>query len=163
MFINRMKRLLIILSFTIALGAHAQTQSKYMSNNEIQAYLDTLVAHKEELKGKTMGYFYQKFEQVGLPMRYFGIDETSPWIDPEGKSYLTDAVLYTEELEDMNDGKEYFDIRFELDIPKIDSGAFYRSLPDDTYERWWNAFKQQTMNMPIKDIRYFRDILPLNF
>ncbi len=154
-----MKKLFILLLLIIAINT--QGQNNYMSNNEIQSFLDSMIVHKNQFIGKTMGEIYQLFEQVRLPIRYFSIDETSPWIDPEGKSYLTDAILYTEDLEDMNDGKEYFEIRFELDIPKIDSGVFYRSLPAETYNIWWNAFKQQTTLMPIKDIWFSRDILPI--
>ena len=156
-----MKKIFIILSLFTALQLQAQEQNNYMTNNEIQSFLDSMIVHKNQFIGKTMGDIYLLFEQVRLPIRYFSIDETSAWIDPDGKTYLTDVILYTEDLEDMNDGKEYFEIRFELDIPKIDSGLFYRSIPAETYNMWWNAFKQQTTLMPIKDIWFSRDILPI--
>ena len=156
-----MKKLFILLLLIIAINT--QGQNNYMNNDEIQSFLDSMIVHKDQFVGKTMGVIYNLFDQARLPMRYFSIGETSPWIDSEGKSFLTDVILYSETLEDMNDGKEYYDIRFELDIPKIDAGAFYRSLPTDSYSIWWNAFKQRTMDMPIKDIRYFRDIMPMHF
>ena len=121
-----MKKIFIILSLFTALQLQAQEQNNYMNNDEIQSFLDSMIVHKNQFIGKTMGDIYLLFEQVRLPIRYFSIDETSAWIDPDGKTYLTDVILYTEDLEDMNDGKEYFEIRFELDIPKIDSGLFYR-------------------------------------
>lgn len=158
-----MKRLLLILSLTIALNIHAQEQSNYMSNNEIQAFLDTLVANKEELKGKTMEYFYLMFELTKLPLRHFSYDVTSPWIDPEGISYLTSVLLFTEKLSDMDAGKEYFEIKLVLDIPQINAHEYFKPLPHGTYEIWWNAFKQRTMTMPVKDIIYYRVILPLHF
>ena len=129
----------------------AQEQNNYMTNNEIQSFLDSMIVHKNQFIGKTRGEIYQLFEQVRLPMRHFSVENTSPWIDSEGKSYLTSVILFTETLEDMDDGIEYFDIRFELNIPKIETGVFFRSLPSDTYSIWWNAFKQQTMEMEIKD------------
>ena len=154
-----MKKLFILLLLIIAINT--QGQNNYMTNDEIQEFLDSMIVHKNQFIGKTMGDIYLLFEQVRLPIRYFSIDETSAWIDPDGKTYLTDVILYTEDLEDMNDGKESFEIRFELDIPKIDSGLFYRSIPAETYNMWWNAFKQQTTLMPIKDIWFSRDILPI--
>ncbi len=141
---------------------HAQVQNNYMTNDEIQEFLDSMIVHKNQFIGKTMGDIYLLFEQVRIPMRHFSVEDTSPWIDPEGKSYLTSVILFTETLEDMDDGIEYFDIRFELNIPKIETGVFFRSLPSDTYSIWWNAFKQQTMEMEIKDFFYQKLILPLH-
>ncbi len=157
-----MKRIAILLSLLAALQLHAQEQNNYMTNNEIQSFLDSMIVHKNQFIGKTMGDIYLLFEQVRLPMRHFSVEDTSPWIDPEGKSYLTSVILFTETLEDMDDGMEYFDIRFELNIPKIETGVFFRSLPSDTYSIWWNAFKQQTMGMEIKDFFYQKLILPLH-
>ncbi len=145
-----------------AMQLHAQVQNNYMTNDEIQEFLDSMIVHKNQFIGKTMGDIYLLFEQVRIPMRHFSVEDTSPWIDPEGKSYLTSVILFTETLEDMDDGIEYFDIRFELNIPKIETGVFFRSLPSDTYSIWWNAFKQQTMEMEIKDFFYQKLILPLH-
>ena len=157
-----MKRILLLLSLITSLNIFAQEQNNYMTNNEIQSFLDSMIVHKDQFIGKTMGDIYLLFEQVRLPMRHFSFDETSCWIDSVGKSYLTSVILFTENLEDMNEGKEYFDIRFELDIPKIEPKSIFRMLPSDTYNIWWNAFKQQTSEMPIKDILYYRIILPMH-
>lgn len=156
-----MKRILLILSLITTLNLHAQGQNNYLTNNEIQAILDTMIVHKNQIIGKTMGDIYLLFEQVGIPMRHFSIEKTSPWIDKEGKSYLQSVILYTETLEDMDDGIEYFDIRFELNIPKIETGELFRSIPSDTYNVWWNAFKYRTSDMKIRNFRYQRLILPL--
>ena len=128
-----MKRLIIILLLFTALQLQAQEQNNYMTNDEIQSFLDSMIVHKDQFIGKTMGDIYQLFEQVRLPMRHFSFDETSCWIDSVGKSYLTSVILFTENLEDMNEGKEYFDIRFELDIPKIEPKSIFRMLPSDTH------------------------------
>ncbi len=158
-----MKRIAILLSLFTALQLHAQEHNNFMNNDEIQSFLDSMIVHKNQFIGKTMGEIYQLFEQVRIPMRHFSFDETSCWIDSVGKSYLTSVILFTENLEDMNEGKEYFDIRFELDIPKIEPKSIFRMLPSDTYNIWWNAFKRQTSEMPIKDVLYYRIILPMHF
>ena len=157
-----MKRVFLLIMIFTTLDLHAQGQNNYMNNDEIQSFLDSMIVHKNQFIGKTMGKIYQLFEQVRLPMRHFSFDETSCWIDSVGKSYLTSVILFTENLEDMNEGKEYFDIRFELDIPKIEPKSIFRMLPSDTYNIWWNAFKQQTSEIPIKDILYYRIILPMH-
>ncbi len=155
-----MKRIIFILSLFTALQLHAQEQNNYMTNDEIQSFMDSMIVHKDQFIGKAMGDIYLLFEQVRIPVRHFSFGETSPWIDPEGKSYLKSIILYTETLEDMDEGKEYFDIKIYLEIPKIETGLFFRSLPSDNYNIWWNAFKQQTSDMEIKEIRYKRLILP---
>ena len=157
-----MKKIFLLFILFVVVEMQAQEQNNYMTNNEIQAFLDSMIVHKNQFIGKTMGEIYQLFEQARLPMRHFSFDETSCWIDSVGKSYLTSVILFTEKLEDMNEGKEYFDIRFELDIPKIEPKSIFRMLPSDTYNIWWNAFKQQTSEMPIKDILYYRIILPMH-
>ena len=131
-----MKRVLLFIMIFTTLDLHAQVQNNYMTNDEIQSFLDSMIVHKNQFIGKTRGEIYQLFEQVRLPMRHFSVENTSPWIDSEGKSYLTSVILFTETLEDMDDGMEYFDIRFELNIPKIETGVFFRSLPSDTYSIW---------------------------
>ena len=162
-YLINMKRSILLLSLILTLNLHAQQQGNYMTNNEIQAFLDSMIVHKDQFIGKTMGDIYSLFEQARVPMRHFSYYETSPWVDKEGKSYLTSAILYTETLEDQNDGKEYFEIRFKLDIPKLEMREFENSMPSDTWEIFWNSFKQRTMYMPIKDIWYSRDIMPLHF
>ena len=57
---------------------HAQEQNYYMTNNEIQSFLDSMIVHKDQFIGKTMGEIYLLFEQVRLPMRHFSYGETSP-------------------------------------------------------------------------------------
>ncbi len=157
-----MKKIFLLFILFVVVEMQAQEQNNYMTNNEIQSFLDSMIVHKNQIIGKSMGDVYSMFEQVRIPMRHFSVEDTSPWIDPEGKSYLTSVILFTETLEDMDDGIEYFDIRFELNIPKIETGVFFRSLPSDTYSIWWNAFKQQTMEMEIKDFFYQKLILPLH-
>ena len=157
-----MKKIFLLFILFVVVEMQAQEQNNYMTNDEIQEFLDSMIVHKNQFIGKTMGDIYQLFEQVRLPMRHFSFDETSCWIDSVGKSYLTSVILFTENLEDMNEGKEYFDIRFELDIPIIEPKSIFRMLPSDTYNIWWNAFKQQTSEMPIKDILYYRIILPMH-
>ena len=142
---------------------HAQEQNYYMTNNEIQSFLDSMIVHKDQFIGKTMGEIYLLFEQVRLPMRHFSYGETSPWVDPEGKSYLTSILLYIETLEDMNDGKEYFNITIELDIPNLEIGVFEDSMSSETWELFWISFKQRTMNIEIKNISFKKLTLPLHF
>ena len=66
-----MKRLIIILLLFTALQLQAQEQNNYMTNDEIQSFLDSMIVHKDQFIGKTMGDIYQLFEQVRLPMRHF--------------------------------------------------------------------------------------------
>ena len=54
---------------------HAQEQNYYMTNNEIQSFLDSMIVHKDQFIGKTMGEIYLLFEQVRLPMRHFSYGE----------------------------------------------------------------------------------------
>ena len=117
-----MKKIFLLFILFVVVEMQAQEQNNYMTNNEIQSFLDSMIVHKNQFIGKTRGEIYQLFEQVRLPMRHFSVENTSPWIDSEGKSYLTSVILFTETLEDMDDGIEYFDIRFELNIPKIETG-----------------------------------------
>ena len=62
----------------------------------------------------------------------------------------------------MDEGKEYFDIRFDLDIPKLEMREFEDSMPSNTWEIFWISFKQRTQDMEIKDFSYQRLILPLH-
>ena len=160
---HEMKRLIIILSLFTAMQLHAQVQNNYMNNDEIQSFLDSMIVHKNQFIGKTMGEIYQLFEQARIPIRHFSYGETSPWIDPEGKCFLESIGLYTETIEEMNKGKEYFDIRIYLNISNIETDDIFMNMPSDTWSIWWNTFKQRTAEIHIKDIKYYRDIMPLHF
>lgn len=63
----------------------------------------------------------------------------------------------------MNDGKEYFNITIELDIPNLEIGVFEDSMSSETWELFWISFKQRTMNMEIKNISFKKLTLPLHF
>ena len=157
-----MKRTLLIFSLLCALSIQAQTQDVYMNNNEIQTFLDSMMVHKEQIKGKTMDYIYQTLDIVKFPIRHYSIGETSPWIDSKGISYMESVILYTETLDDMNEGKEYFMVEFYLDIPKTNADIIWKLIPDDPLSEVIRRLKEITMTMIIKDIKYKKWILPLN-
>lgn len=157
-----MKKIFIILSLFTALQLQAQEQNNYMTNDEIQSFLDSMIVHKDQIVGKKMGDIYNLFDLARVPLRHFSYEGTSCWIDPDGNSYLESAILFTETLEDMDEGKEYFDIRFDLDIPKLEMREFEDSMPSNTWEIFWISFKQRTQDMEIKDFSYQRLILPLH-
>ncbi len=46
-----MKRLIIILSLFTALQLQAQEQNNYMTNDEIQSFLDSMIVHKNQFIG----------------------------------------------------------------------------------------------------------------
>ena len=158
-----MKSLVIIISLLSCMQLQAQVQNNYMTNDEIQSFLDSMIVHKNQFIGKTMGEIYQLFEQARIPIRHFSYGETSPWIDPEGKCFLESIGLYTETIEEMNKGKEYFDIRIYLNLSNIETDDIFMNMPSDTWSIWWNTFKQRTAEIHIKDIKYYRDIMPLHF
>ena len=58
-----------------------------------------LVCDSVAFKGKVIGAVFDKFKEYGIPIRSITLGGTSPWIDPNGKSYLEliEITFYTTE------------------------------------------------------------------
>ena len=84
--VQDMKKIFLLFILFVVVEMQAQEQNNYMTNNEIQSFLDSMIVHKNQIIGKSMGDVYSMFEQVRIPMRHFSVEDTRPWIDTEGKS-----------------------------------------------------------------------------
>ena len=57
----------------------------------------------ENIKGQKLSVVKKMFDSLGIPIRYFSIEGTSPWIDPNGRCYLERVqvgYLTPDELDD---------------------------------------------------------------
>ena len=66
-----MKRILLLLSLITSLNIFAQVQNNYMTNDEIQSFLDSMIVHKDQIVGKKMGDIYNLFDLARVPLRHF--------------------------------------------------------------------------------------------
>ena len=83
----------IISLFCISISAkdigHAESDTCFCMR---QIVCDSLA-----FKGKAIGAVFDKFKEYGIPIRSITLGGTSPWIDPNGKSYLEliEITFYT--------------------------------------------------------------------
>lgn len=78
-----------------------------IAKTELKTEADTIntmieISQIEQIKGQKLAAIKQVLDSYGIPIRYFVLDGTSPYIDPNGKSYIKEILLSYLTLEQMN-------------------------------------------------------------
>lgn len=74
---------------------------------ELRTESDTInaligITRIENIKGQKLSVVKKMFDTLGIPIRYFALDGTSPWIDPKGKCYVERVLISYLTLDEMN-------------------------------------------------------------
>lgn len=132
--------LLFSICFTVAYAQENTTEYVYHPLSEFGAdtlrFLKTNFERKSSyFKGKPFGEVL-KYYKKDLPVNIFFTNWTSPYIDPEGKSYIESLTLshyeytyYHAALRSENTRVLTFDVYISPE-PRIDNGKFWRDMPD---------------------------------
>ena len=74
---------------------------------ELRTESDTInaligITRIENLKGQKLSVVKKMFDSLGIPIRYFSLDCTSPFVDPKGQGYINNVLLSYLTLSEMN-------------------------------------------------------------
>ena len=121
-------------------------------SSSVQYILD----HKEEFKYNCAHFLYQAMEEHHMEVKHIATWGTSPWTDPNGKSYITDIYLYSKELPVLNKGDKYYKLTIEIYTDEdegwiVEQTALWRSLNKN--RPWIEEFLCKTETAIIEDIK----------
>lgn len=84
-----MRRILTILALLLLslVAAHAQRPDIKAENDTINMLRS--ISAKDGLVGQKLSVLFDRFKTLKVPIRFFEVNGTSPWIDPDGQSYAS--------------------------------------------------------------------------
>lgn len=97
--VRNVKYLFLLYFFLISLCVYGK--------QELRSETDTInaligITRIENIKGQKLSVVKKMFDSLGIPIRYFALDGTSPWIDPKGKCYVERVLISYLTLDEMN-------------------------------------------------------------
>lgn len=91
-----MKRIIFIIIMTLGVISLSYAQQQFkepLIKRDTVAFMRLIEKEKKEFLGKHIGNIYSLFKALNVPIRFIGFARTSPWIDPEGKSYMKKITI----------------------------------------------------------------------
>ena len=161
-----MKRIIILcylLSTCLMVSLKAQTYHplEECRNDTILYLRKNLIEQKNKFIGKHVGNLSPFFKEI-VPYRVYSI-ETSPWIDPEGNSYLKGIEVSFDSDERLDQliktRKTIFTIIIYLEEPWMDVYKFWKEAPEEDRHEWEYV---RTLNFIIKDLKLYSYIYPID-
>ena len=153
--IMRNRIFFFLLLFWAAGSLQAQEEADYYSYPTEELKGDTLTflkdkfeIHKADFIGKPAKNVFQEYQKY-MPVKYVSEDESSIYIDPEGKSYLKGVSIYDFPQDELMKQKVY-KLSIVFEDTHIEFYDFRHSLPDDVYNTRLFPYLE---NFIVKDIR----------
>lgn len=151
----------IIISLVTAFcGVFMSAQSASAVTNENLGWdsssVQYLLDHKEEFKYNSASFLYQAMKEHHMEVKHISSWGTSPWTDPNGKSYMTDIYLYSRVLPELKKGNKYYKLTIVIYTDKdegwlVEDGELWKSLDDK--KPWIEDFLNKTETAIIEDIK----------
>ena len=152
--------LMVSLCFGITMYAqNTQTDAERERENKmIEAFLPTLDARRSEFVGQPAKKLFDVIRGSAFKIRNIGPEETSPWAEYKGKTYIYGLSLFNKPAQQaMKDG-EVFIIRIILDA-RWDSSAFWDSIRS-AGTAWMEAFIRKCLDAKVKDVSWEHFYIP---
>ena len=148
------------LCFGITMYAqNTQTDAERERENKmLEAFLPILDARRSEFVGQPAKKLFDVIRGSAFKIRNIGPEETSPWAEYKGKTYIYGLSLFNKPAQQaMKDG-EVFIIRIILDA-RWDSSAFWDSIRS-AGTAWMEAFIRKCLDAKVKDVSWEHFYIP---
>ena len=148
------------LCFGITMYAqNTQTDAERERENKmLEAFLPILDARRSEFVGQPAKKLFDVIRGSAFKIRNIGPEETSPWAEYKGKTYVYGLSLFNKPAQQaMKDG-EVFIIRIILDA-RWDSSAFWDSIRS-AGTAWMEAFIRKCLDAKVKDVSWEHFYIP---
>lgn len=146
------KVLIITILFFNSMFAIGQTNSKALSNGDIDNLMHKIVEQKSQFVGKPVKYLYDYLEISGYPIKYMATISDGPWSQPDCKEYITGVILYNRDEEELSPraNMDVMIVYIPLNI-KVNYETFWKSVPDDN---WIEYIKKWSSELNVVDISF---------
>lgn len=143
-----MKKILFSLLLCLSLKASAQSIDDYVS------FASSLVEQKEYVIGQTLDVVYNAMTTSGISPRWVSTRDSSPFVHPEGKSFVKGVILFSNSLDELKyTNAEFVEIVISIEDIQQESDTFWRTFPDNKH-LVVDYFMDRTKNYVIKNIKY---------
>ena len=158
-----MKRLFILmmlLCFGITMYAqNTQTDAERERENKmLEAFLPTLDARRSEFVGQPAKKLFDVIRGSAFKIRNIGPEETSPWAEYKGKTYVYGLSLFNKPVQQAMKDKEVYIIRIILDV-RWESSAFWDSVRP-AGPAWMEAIVRKCLDVKVLDVSWKHFYIP---
>ncbi|MBF1575287.1 hypothetical protein, partial [Hoylesella shahii] len=127
-------------------------------NKAIEAFLPTLDARRSEFVGQPAKKLFDVIRGSAFKIRNIGPEETSPWVEYKGKTWIYGLSLFNKPVQQAMKDKEVYIIRIILDV-RWESSAFWDSV-SSAGTAWMEAIVRKCLDVKVKDVSWEHFYLP---
>ena len=152
--------LMAVMLFSITMYAqNAPTaEEQERENKAIEAFLPTLDARRSEFVGQPAKKLFDVIRGSAFKIRNIGPEETSPWVEYKGKTWIYGLSLFNKPVQQAMKDKEVYIIRIILDV-RWESSAFWDSIRP-AGAAWMEACIQKCLDAKVKEVSWKHFYIP---
>ena len=157
---KRLFILMVLLCFGITIYAqNTQTDAERERENKmLEAFLPTLDARRSEFVGQPAKKLFDVIRGSAFKIRNIGPEETSPWAEYKGKTYVYGLSLFNKPVQQAMKDKEVYIIRIILDV-RWDSSDFWDSV-SPAGPAWMEAIVRKCLDVKVLDVSWEHFYIP---
>ncbi|WP_448907668.1 hypothetical protein [Hoylesella shahii] len=146
--------LMAAMLFSIAMYAQnvPTAEEQERENKAIEAFLPTLDARRSEFVGQPAKKLFDVIRGSAFKIRNIGPEETSPWAEYKGKTWIYGLSLFNKPVQQAMKDKEVYIIRIILDV-RWESSAFWDSV-SSAGTAWMEATVRKCLDVKVKDVSW---------
>ena len=148
----------MLFSITMYAQNAPTAEEQERENKAIEAFLPTLDARRSEFVGQPAKKLFDVIRGSAFKIRNIGPEETSPWAEYKGKTWIYGLSLFNKPAQQAMKDKEVYIIRIILDA-RWESSAFWDSIRP-AGAAWMEAFIQKCLDAKVKDVSWEHFYLP---
>ena len=142
----------MLFSITMFAQNAPTAEEQERENKAIEAFLPTLDARRSEFVGQPAKKLFDVIRGSAFKIRNIGPEETSPWAEYKGKTWIYGLSLFNKPVQQAMKDKEVYIIRIILDV-RWESSAFWDSVsPAGT--AWMEATVRKCLDVKVKDVSW---------
>ena len=151
---------MMLLCFGITMYAqNTQTDAERERENKmLEAFLPILDARRSEFVGQPAKKLFDVIRGSAFKIRNIGPEETSPWAEYKGKTYIYGLSLFNKPVQQAMKDKEVYIIRIILDV-RWDSSVFWDSVRP-AGPAWMEAIVRKCLDVKVLDVSWKHFYIP---
>ena len=148
----------MLFSITMFAQNAPTAEEQERENKAIEAFLPTLDARRSEFVGQPAKKLFDVIRGSAFKIRNIGPEETSPWVEYKGKTWVYGLSLFNKPVQQAMKDKEVYIIRIILDV-RWESSAFWDSV-SSAGTAWMEAIVRKCLDAKVKDVSWEHFYIP---
>ena len=148
----------MLFSITMYAQNAPTAEEQERENKAIEAFLPTLDARRSEFVGQPAKKLFDVIRGSAFKIRNIGPEETSPWAEYKGKTWIYGLSLFNKPVQQAMKDKEVYIIRIILDV-RWESSAFWDSV-SPAGPAWMEAVIQKCLDAKVKEVSWEHFYIP---